>query len=178
MMKNWMITGVIAAVLLIFAGAVSCSRRGTDPVLPPFDREEISAELLWERMVEETDYTEYHFWPGHEGISPGQAPHGVFHKVYINKLIYDALPLEDREVPDGGIIIKENYSADEEPTGLTVMAKVDGFHPGGGDWFWAAYTMEGKVNIAGQVDGCIGCHEGMRDNDYVIVYPLDREVDK
>jgi hypothetical protein len=168
--------GFLLCVLVIFT-AGSCSKRGSDPVLPPLSAEDVSAERVWNRIAVQTDYTGYHYWPDHEGLSPGQAPHGVFHKVFINKLLYEALPVSGGEVPNGSIVVKENYSSDEAPAGLTVMVKVDGFHPEHNDWFWASYSMEGKVNIAGQVTGCIDCHAGMRRNDYIIIHPIDGGTD-
>ncbi len=152
--------------------ALGCTPRGTDPVLPPIGKDEISAERLWSRLTAETDYSKYSYWPDHEGLTPGQSPHGAFHKVYINRLLYEALPVTEGEVPDGSIIVKENYSAGEELMNLTVMAKVEGFNAEANDWFWAAYSPKGDVAVAGQVQSCIDCHAGMKDNDYIIVHLL------
>lgn len=64
------------------------------------------------------------------------------------------------EAPDGGISVKEVYSApdDTSPVALTVMKKVAGYDPEAGDWFWAWYAMDGTVQAAGAVSSCSGCH--------------------
>lgn len=64
------------------------------------------------------------------------------------------------EAPDRGVSVKEVYSApdDTSPVALTVMKKVAGYDPEGGDWFWATYSMDGAVQSAGAVSSCSGCH--------------------
>lgn len=167
-----LLTAAAGFTLLI---SVSCSKEEENTGVDPLAADEVSGRVLWERISSEADYTNYAFWPGHEGLNPGQAPHGPFHKIYINFVIADKLPLEDKLVPDGGIIVKENYSNGKEFAGITVMAKVDGYDPEHNDWFWAKYGPDGNIDAEGKPNGCISCHAGMEQNDYVIVHPLDRE---
>ncbi|MBI9099085.1 MAG: cytochrome P460 family protein [Spirochaetaceae bacterium] len=143
----------------------------------PLTSEEISGERLWERISRESHYSEYSFWPGHEGINPGQAPHGVNHRIYINKDLFNALPIESKSTPYGTIIVKENMNSDWEVLKITVMAKVNGFNPEGGNWFWAAYSPEGEVQAEGTPKGCISCHEGMKSNDFIIIRQLDSPLE-
>jgi len=163
----------LLVTLLLFTGcgAGEDSKRAEE--LDPLNEEEISGGRLWTRIQEENDYRNYSYWPGHEGLQPGQAPHGPYHKVFINPTLSHALPIEEKEVPEGGIIVKENYSADEQLKSLTVMAKVDGYNSEGGNWFWAKYGPEGEIQAEGTPNGCTSCHSGMRQNDYVIIRPLD-----
>ena len=72
------------------------------------------------------------------------------------------------EAPDGGVAVKEVYSApdDTSPMALTVMQKVAGYDPEGGDWFWATYSMDGAVQSAGAVSACSGCHSAAA-TDYI-----------
>lgn len=176
MMKPININRLCGLLLLIFIAffVMSCDKKQKTAEPDPLDSETASGELLWKSIAVQTDYTDYLFWPGHEGLQPGQAPHGSFHKVYINKTLEDGLPAGDRTAPYGSIIVKENYSRSEQLTGITVMAKVEGYHPEHGDWFWAKYGPDGRIDAEGKVGGCITCHEGMRDNDYVIIHPLDK----
>ena len=88
------------------------------------------------------------------------------------------MPSSEKKAPHGSIIVKENMNADREVTGITVMAKVNGYDPESVDWFWAAYTPDGSSRAAGKLGGCIGCHEGMADNDFVIIRQLDAASDK
>mgnify|MGYP006302660621 CR=1 FL=1 len=170
---------VAAAVSLMFLLAAGCSD-GTGTAertdLPPLSREEVSGEVLWQRITEGSDYHNYRYWPGHEGRNPGQAPHGPYHEIFINHHIFSALPIDDRTVPHGGIIVKENYTGEEVLNSLTVMAKVEGFAPDSGNWFWAKYGPDGEIQAQGTPGPCITCHAGMRDNDYVIVRPLDKAL--
>lgn len=163
---------VYASLFMTLLGA--CSQGGEEVVLEPLETDEISGDRLWQRITEESDYRNYGFWPGHEGLQPGQAPHGQYHKIYINKPLRSALPIEDKIAPNGSIIVKENISASEELTGYTVMAKVEGFNAEAGDWFWAKYAIDGTVQAQGAVGSCITCHAGQKSNDYIIVQPLDR----
>ncbi len=172
-MKKLITVAILGSLLLMSLLLISCSEKEETEV-SPFSAAEISGKVLWTRITEETDYTNYEFWPDHEGLKPGQAPHGAYHKVYINTPLLDALPVEDRTAPDGSIIVKENYSPDEKLAAVTVMAKVEGYDPEHGDWFWAKYSPQGEVQVAGKPDGCISCHAGMKDNDYVIIQPLDK----
>lgn len=146
-----------------------------EPLLEPLEASEISSEGLWQRITEESDYSSYAFWPGHEGELPGQAPHGVLHRIYVNRTLLEALPAADRMVPAGSIIVKDNLDASRNLLSITVMAKIDGFDPENGDWYWAAYNPDGTTRAAGALESCISCHEGLKSNDYVIVRQLDSE---
>lgn len=137
---------------------------------------EINGNVLWERISTEAEYTTYAFWPDHEDIQPGQSPHGAYHKIYINRVLSEALPADDRVLPVGSIIVKENLDSQKSLDAITVMVKVKDYNPEAGDWFWAKYTPEGEILAEGTPAGCIGCHEGMDYNDYVIVRPLDLEI--
>jgi hypothetical protein len=147
-----------------------------EPVVTPLSAEEISGERLWERITDESDYTTWGFWPDHDGYQPGQAPHGPVHRIFVNRPLLSAVPLAERETPNGSVIVKENRSGDRTHNGYTVMAKVEGFAPATGEWFWVNYAVDGTIRAEGSVGGCISCHSGMRDNDYIIAYPLDRTV--
>jgi hypothetical protein len=167
---------LVAAGLLTVA-VVSCEQEPVEPDVAPLSSEEIDAERLWQRITEEAPYETYSFWPGEAGVQPGQAPHGPFHRILVNKVLYEAVPISDRTAPEGSIIVKENMDAGQEVTGYTVMAKVDGFSEESDDWFWARYDLDGSARAAGAVQSCIVCHGGVADNDYVIVHPLDEPIE-
>lgn len=164
----------LGAVILALSVLVGCSEP-EEPLVEPLSAEEVSGERLWERITEEADFTTYDFWPGHQGYQQGQAPHGPIHRIFVNDPLVSQLPLDPPVAPDGSIIVKENRLGDRTLTGYTVMAKVDGFSEGTNDWFWARYEPDGSVAAEGTVGSCIACHAGVRDNDFVIVYPLDRD---
>ncbi|MCK5152764.1 MAG: cytochrome P460 family protein [Spirochaetales bacterium] len=137
---------------------------------------EINGAVLWERISTEAEYKTYAFWPDHEDIQPGQSPHGAYHKIYINKVLSEALPSMDKVLPEGSIIVKENLDSQKSLDAITVMVKVKDYNPEAGDWFWAKYTPLGEILAEGTPVGCISCHQGMDDNDYIIVRPLDLEI--
>lgn len=84
------------------------------------------------------------------------------------------MPVEERVAPNGSIIVKNSFNAARtELVSISVMAKVEGFNPSGSDWFWVSYDPDGTALASGAVEGCIACHAGMSENDYVIVRPLD-----
>ncbi len=172
-MKKIFILMFISQLFLLF----QCNNTVTEIKYPPLTKDEISAERVWQRVTEEYDYKQFPEWPGNEGIQPGQTPHGRFHQIYINPILYNALPIEDRIAPNGSIIFKENLNIDEELVAITAMVKVEGFAPETNDWYWIKYTVDGETVAEGNVDGCISCHVGVKYNDYVIVQPLDKNLE-
>lgn len=153
---------------------VSCSPGGDEPRLTPLTVSEISGEVLWEQITTLSDYRNYAEWPEHKGLNPGQSPHGVWHRVYGNRTLFEALP--SPEAPEGTIIVKANYDNNKELRNLTVMSKISRYDTENGDWFWAMYQPDGTVLAEGSPGGCISCHSGMRSNDFVIINPLDEPV--
>ena len=130
-----------------------------------------SAELF--ALITEADpFDNWAQFPDAQGIVPSQAPHGPMARVWINELVEGALADFTGELPDGSIIVKENLgeSTSEKADALTVMWKVSGFDVDNNDWFWANITPDGVVNTEGKVAGCIACHSGARDNDFVFLH--------
>lgn len=173
--RAYLLGSLLVAGLLV--GLSSCEQELTEPDVEPLSREEIDAQRLWQRITDEAPYQTYSFWPGEEGVQPGQAPHGPFHRILVNKALYEAVPLADRTAPNGSIIVKENMDAGQEVTGYTVMAKVEGFSAESADWFWARYDLDGSARAAGAVQACVICHGGVANNDFVIVHPLDEPLE-
>jgi hypothetical protein len=127
------------------------------------------AEALWTYLTKVDPYTQWKFWPDHEGMQPGNAPHGPKHKVYVNS---QALESPGVPVLAGSIQVKESYNKKEKLKAITVMYKISGYNPDGGDWFWVRYSTSGKVGASGKIKSCIGCHEAAAENDYVFVHEI------
>ena len=68
---------------------------------------------------------------------------------------------------NNSIIVKETYTQDKNLAAVTVMYKVKGYNPAGGDWFWAKYDPEFNILKEGMVKGCLNCHDSAKTNDYV-----------
>jgi len=124
-------------------------------------------DTLWQHITVESPYTDWQFWPDHQGMQPGRAPHGPLHKVYVNNR---ALNSSRPPVQYGSIAVKENYSKKKELKAITVMYKLQGYNPGDGDWYWAKFSPEGKVDKYGKPGGCVGCHGTRAANDFILVH--------
>ncbi len=149
---------ITAMSLFLVTGAMgekACSMPGADQV------------ALWNYITKRSPYTKWGFWPDHQGMQEGRAPHGPFHKVYVNKL---GLKSKKPPVEYGTIEVKENYTKDKKLAVLTVMYKVKGYNPSDGDWFWVKYTPDGKPGPYGKPKGCIGCHGTRAANDFILVH--------
>ena len=161
--------------LIGFTMLVSCGTK--KEAVPNLTNNTINAQTLWERITKTDNYKKYKFWPGHEGMQRGQSPHGIFHIAYINSILKNALPISNRIAPDGSIIVKENFNSSKELKLITIMAKVKGYDPENGDWFWGKYSPDGKVLMAGKLAKCAECHKASYDidNDFVVLHRLDQK---
>ena len=83
-----------------------------------------------------------------------------------------AIARKEGTLPDKSVIVKENYSPEKQLTAITVMWKVRGYNPAGGNWFWAKYAPDGKIEAEGKADMCITCHGKNKSNDYIMTAPL------
>jgi hypothetical protein len=125
-----------------------------------------NAEKLNEYIVRYKPYTSWQMWPGKGRLYPGKEPHGSLLTTFVNDAAYYSIK-EKKGMSDGSMIAKENYTADKKFVALTVMYKIKGYNPAGGDWFWVKYAPEGKVLASGKVDVCIKCHREKSDNDFI-----------
>jgi len=153
------VTAVIGTLLIgafvVLVSMVFAEMPGPDP------------DELWKFITKNSPYKEWSFWQDHQGMQPGRAPHGPFHKVYANNR---ALNSAKPPVQYGAIEVKENYSTSRELKAITVMYKVPGYNPKDGDWFWVKYTPEGTAGPFGKPKGCIGCHGTRANNDFILVH--------
>lgn len=159
MMKRLWIPGMILLLALTFFMGFS-----TQEDMPPPE-----AKALWNYITKTSPYSEWGFWEDHKDMQPGNAPHGPFHKVYVNEIL---LKSTTAPVPYGSIQVKESYDKAKKKTAITVMYKVKDFNPDAGDWYWVKYSLDGKGGPAGKVQGCIGCHGIKAKNDYILVHDL------
>lgn len=168
-------------ILTIFLIILSCRKSTVKTIVSPafeLNKDSVTPESLVNQILKDDEYKKWKFWPGHEGFNPGLTPHGKFHKIFVNDVIINALPIKDKIVPANGVIVKENYNADKELLMLTIMAKVKDYNPQAGDWLWATYSFSDKSIGGGKIDKCINCHAAVKNNDYVIIQALDKETEK
>jgi len=131
-----------------------------------------NGKALWDYLKKENYAKNWKMLPGTKAFYAGKEPHGALLTTYVNKIAYTAIKEKKGMLPDGAIVVKENYSADKKLGALTVMYKVKGYNPQAGDWFWVKYLPDGKVAVEGKVDACINCHASAKANDYVTTAPL------
>jgi hypothetical protein len=129
------------------------------------------AGKLWTYMTETNPYQGWGYWPGYAGIYPGKSPHGKYLKLLANPIALKAAR-EGKPMPDGAILVKENYGADKKTLkAVTPMYKIKGYNPEGGDWFWVKYGSNGKIEAAGKPKGCVDCHRAAKDKDWLFTQP-------
>jgi hypothetical protein len=123
-------------------------------------------EILWTYITSENPYKNWELAPGKGEYYPAEEPHGALLTTYVNDKALEAIEQRKSIMPDGAIIVKDNYRADKTLESISVMKKVEGYNPQANDWFWAEYKPNGEIEEEGKVFNCIGCHSKERDNDY------------
>jgi hypothetical protein len=147
------------------SGSATKSTAGsaTKEQMPPAE-----GEAFWTYITQTNPYTQWGTWPGYEDIYPGKSPHGAYLRLYANGIALNAVREGKETMPDGAILVKENYGDDQETLmAVTPMYKIEGFNPEGGDWFWGKYGPDGKIMASGKVEGCIKCHGAVKANDWI-----------
>jgi hypothetical protein len=118
----------------------------------------------------------YRQWKGADGktvdFQKGESPHGALIKTYASVKASQDL----KNLPNGSVIVKENYSPDKKLMAITIMHRSKGYDPQHGDWYYAKFMPNGKIArtppemknmpIAGKFMKCIECHSGADGNDF------------
>jgi hypothetical protein len=168
-MKRGQIVIILFLSVLLFAGCsngLSSYYRTSDT--PPSG----DAAEFWTLITKTSPYKNWKTWPGYPDMYPGKSPHGAFLMLYANDIAIDAVKAGKVTMPNGAILVKENYGKDKKTLmSLTPMYKIDGYNPEGGNWYWAKYGPKGKVEAAGKLKGCIGCHKIVKQKDWLYTSP-------
>ena len=132
---------------------------------------EPNAQSVW-NYLQSAPYTDWPLFPGTSRFQPGRSPHGAMLITYVNDTARTALtrrtgPFPAGPLPDGSIIVKENYTPDRTLDAVTVMYKSAGYNPEHGDWYWLKRAANGNVDAEGMVVGCQNCHSAAA-RDYVL----------
>jgi len=169
-MKNIIITyGVKAAVVFItMFTLVACGSSDSDPDSDPDP--EPTGEALWDHLQQENYRTTWALWPGTEELQEGSEPHGMLQTIYLNNIAFDAVTDGEIPLPDGAIVVKENYMPDGTFAAATSMYKVDGYNPDFNDWFWLQNEPNGNILAEGILDMCQACHAQASDHDNLFLY--------
>lgn len=169
----------ILTVLAMFV--VACQTGGGEVDLPEAD-----GNAVMDYVLETNPYTEWGTWPSDQwnnfnvNLVSG-APHGNVVRIYVNSIALDAADSFDGSLPEGSMIVKENYVGTDpdnpgELDAVTIMYKMEGYNPDAGNWFWVKAKPDGsQIDAEGAVDGCIGCHSQADNDDYVLRYGFGSE---
>jgi hypothetical protein len=164
---------MLVMLALFLAACDAVTTEEPSPTEPPeAEGDQAIAEELWENLQGANYAEDWATVPGKGTLYPGQDPHGALISVYLNTGAMEALEGRPGQMPEGAIVVKDNYTADETLASVTVMEKQAGYDSDHNDWFWAKYGAEGNVQAAGKPDGCISCHGAVRSNDYVFTFPI------
>lgn len=181
MFRNVHMVARIAVLFLPIMLFVACQGEAEEANLPAAD-----ANAVMDYVTETDRYTEWGTWPSDQwndfdvNLVSG-APHGNVVRIYVNDIALEAADSFDGSLPEGSMIVKENYvGTDPQSPGeldaLTIMYKVAGFNPDAADWFWVKAKPDGsQIDAEGAVEGCIGCHSQQGQRDYVLRYGFGSE---
>ncbi|MDO9631508.1 MAG: cytochrome P460 family protein [Humidesulfovibrio sp.] len=129
-------------------------------------------QALQDYITKTDPYAKWDLMPGTTKMRQGKEPHGALQNVYVNKAALKAIKDKAGAMPDGAIVVKENYMADKKLSSVTVLYKKKGFNPEAGDYMWLKYGADMKILAQGKPAPCIQCHTQAKANDYVILAPL------
>ncbi len=164
----WLYALVVTMIVGLGAGtALSGKNPAKEPMPAP------NAEAVWKYMTKEHPYTSWDLWPGKGKLYKGTEPHGALLTTYVNKAAFKSAS-KKTGMADGSLVVKENYMPDKKLAAITIMYKIKEYNPAGGDWFWAKYLPDGKIEASGKVDMCIGCHGTKKGNDYIMTGPVKK----
>ena len=176
----------IAVIIAVFGAACGAaatptpdtiSGSGVAPV--SLDRSEAASlpdttgAAVWSYLQEINYQENWELWPGKGELYEGAEPHGMLLTTYLSADALAALTAKAGVMPDGAIIVKENYTPDGTLDATTVMFKVDGYNPDHADWFFTKIRADNSVEAEGQVPGCQACHTAKKDNDYIFTGELN-----
>ena len=166
-MKRTLLTFLV--VTLVLCGVYSAHAihetqvEGAKPVDPGAD-----AAKLYTFITQPKPYYErFKLCPGTGRFLASEEPHGSFMTIYLNDPALSSIK-NPEGMADGSIIVSENYTGDKKLDSQTVMYKIKGYNPEGGDWFWVKYASDsGYVQESGKGEACITCHGSKKDKDYL-----------
>jgi hypothetical protein len=181
-MKIRRITSVVA---LAVVGLTACGGTGDDQAdaeaaaavaVPAPDT---SGAAIWAHIQGSEYRTNWSLWPGKGQFYVGGEPHGMLLTTYMNDVALAALNAGTGSMPDGAIVIKENYMPDSMLAAVTVMYKRPGYNPEHNDWFFTKHMPDGTLDampngmvMEGRLPGCQNCHLGVKANDYLFTSPI------
>ena len=170
-----------ASILLVACSrAESSDNESTEsPMSAAAAQPDTTGSAMWAYIQEVAYRSNWQLWPDKGELYTGQEPHGMLLTTYVNDAALGAVTTQAGSMPDGAIIIKENYMPDSTLAAVTVMYKRSGYNAEHNDWFFTKHLPSGELDQApngmpleGRLPGCQACHGAVRANDYIFTSPL------
>lgn len=161
----FVVASIVFSGLILAQGKKDKSRAGAGSI-------EANGKAVWDYLKKEGYAKTWKMWPGTTVMYPGPEPHGAFLTTYVNDAAAKAIAGKKGKFSAGAIIAQDNFSKDKKLKFISVMYKVKGYNPKEGDWFWAQYKPNGRIESEGKIDECIKCHVAQKTNDYVYTSKL------
>ena len=181
----------ILLLIVFFVIAMAACESEPEVVDEPDDMAEESDEMMaamdttgaavWAHLQDEDYQANWQLWPDKGTLYTGQEPHGMLLTTYLNDVAYAALTGDATVMPEGAVIVKENYTPDSTLAAVTVMYKASaGYNPDHNDWFFTKHLPDGMLDqspdgmpLEGRLDGCQNCHTAQKANDYLFTSQLN-----
>ena len=166
--------GSLLLAALVAAGCGGEAEEGAAEAPPPAEATgpalpDTTADAVWAHLIA-SDYQSWALWPGTEALYAGTEPHGMLLTTYVNSVMAEALA-EGRttELPDGAIVVKDNYMPDGTFDASTVMYQAPGdYNPQANGWWYLKRNADESVDAAGSAGTmCQGCHMAAEGEDYL-----------
>jgi hypothetical protein len=161
------ITFVLSAAIIAYAGH--------DLIVIPYEKAIFGYKTMMpipsggdirHHIIGHEPYKKWDKWPGKGEMYEGKEPHGALLTTYVNDIARKSIK-KKKGMANNSMIVKENHAPNKKLVAVSVMYKVKGYNPEGGDWFWAQYDANFEVLSEGNVKACMDCHETAKNNDYI-----------
>ncbi|MDE2816570.1 MAG: cytochrome P460 family protein [Chloroflexota bacterium] len=162
--RSLVLMGVaLIGAMLVLAGCSVAQESDTTADAP-----EASGAAIIEYLNAADYQNAWQHLPGVEPMYTGGEPHGALLSTYFNAIALQAITDKAGSIPEGGMVVKENYMPDGKLAAITVMYKAAGYeNPEANNWFFLKYAPDGVIEAEGPVQGCTECHGDVRDNDFL-----------
>jgi Cytochrome P460 len=179
--------GRVTAALVLGVVFTACGGEGGDrvdagdvpAVVSQYPAPDTTGAAIWAH-IQGADYSaNWTIWPGKGQFYAGNQPHGMLLTTYMNDVALEAFNAKTGSMPDGAIIVKENYMPDSTLAAVTVMYKRSGYNAEHNDWFFTKHLPTGDLDkmpngmaMEGRLPGCQNCHLSKKANDYLFTSSL------
>ncbi len=157
---------LVCAIIFVFALSAPTLQAADAPAIP-----EPTGQAVADYITKVSPFETWGRMPGTTPFRAGKAPHGELQNVYVNDIAMQAINAGTLPMPDGSIIVKDNFNKDKQRMAITIMYKRAGYNPEGGDYFWLRLGPDMKPMVEGKLAACERCHIPAKSTDYLLLYP-------